>query len=156
MSKVLWKEDGTGLGGVVQLYCALSLIDCAKLSGAKLSGMACRMHQYVKCKVRSTVFHNATEFVGWPGAGGDCQRQEVKVQNLRRTRVANHKKFRTSPKVGRDRPDDLLHPAQLGRGHLAAGSPLLTSPNWAIAPNFGRSSNFLWFATQAIIGEWKQ
>ena len=64
----------------MQLYCALSLIDCAKLSGAKLSGMACRMHQYVKCKVRSTVFHNATEFVGWPGAGGDCQSKNSKLR----------------------------------------------------------------------------
>ena len=46
------ERERNGAGeGVVKLYCTLSLIDCAKLSGAKLSGMACRMHQFVKCKV---------------------------------------------------------------------------------------------------------
>ena len=38
--------------------------------------------------------------------------------------MANHKKFQGPPKVGHDRPDHLPHPAQIGRGHLAAGSPL--------------------------------
>ena len=33
---------------------------------------------------------------------------------------------------------------------LMQAAPLLTSPNSAIAPNFGRSSNFLWFATQVL------
>ena len=33
--------------------------------------------------------------------------------------------------------DNLPHPAQLGLGHVAAGSPLLTSPNLGGSPNLG-------------------
>ena len=56
------------------------------------------------------------------------------------TRVANHKKFWGPPKVGHDCPDDLPHPAQLGRGHLAAGIPLAHVAQLGRSPNFGWSS----------------
>ena len=57
--------------------------------------------------------------------------------------MANHKKFRGTPKVGRDRPVDLPYPAQLGRGHLAAGSPLAHVAQLRRSPNFRRSSKLL-------------
>ena len=66
----------------MQLYCTLSLIDCAKLSGAKLSGVSdasiCQMQGIFL--MHSTGFHNATGFVGWSGAGGDCQSKNSKLR----------------------------------------------------------------------------